>query len=89
MKNGADQLRSQAGKRTRRLLLATIFVSAGAGAAFSAAASLWISERSEALVLFILFVSVILYVVAEAGFGQMLIQSVRDFAVDESSEAQD
>jgi len=80
---------SRARQTTQRLLLATIFVSAGAGAAFSAAAALWISERSEALVLFILFLSVILYVVAEAGLGQMLIQSIRELSSDRSPEVQD
>ena len=44
--------------KTRRLLLSTIFVSAGFGGTFAVAAAFWINERSEALVLFILFLSV-------------------------------
>jgi hypothetical protein len=80
---------SKAKQKIQRLLLATIFTSAGAGTAFSAAASLWINERSEALVLFILFLSVALYVVAEAGFGQMLIQSVRNLSTNDSPEIHD
>ena len=80
---------SKTKKKTQRLLLATIFTSAGAGTAFSAAASLWINERSEAMVLFILFISVILYVVAEAGLGQMLIRSIRETLLQEASDAHD
>lgn len=75
--------------KTRRLLLSTIFVSAGSGGTFAVAAAFWINERSEALVLFILFLSVLLYVTAEAGFGQMLIQSARELSAGDQAEGVD
>jgi hypothetical protein len=75
--------------KTQRLLLSTIFVSAGSGGTFAAAVALWISERPEALVLFILFLSVLLYVTAEAGLGQMLIQSAKELSAGDQVERVD
>lgn len=65
-------------KRTRRLLLTTIFVSAGAGAVFMEALTLWIDGQPEALVLGVLFAAVLLYVVAETAVGDKLIASAKE-----------
>ncbi|RRS02813.1 hypothetical protein EIP75_18770 [Aquabacterium soli] len=61
----------------RQCLRATILSSALSGVALAMAGELWIQGAGEALVLFMLFVAACFYVVAETGFGERMLEMVR------------
>lgn len=58
---------------TRRLLSLTLLTSAMAGGLVVLALELWVKEAKEGLVLFVLFMAVVFYVIAEAAFGERLV----------------